>query len=70
MPCDLTAEGVLLQIEEPGSTLDVGQGFRARHLLPLEDLPGAERPFELAHEFLEVVLHNAIKGDQVTVEIV
>ena len=47
-----------------------GQDFRARHFLPLEDLPRAERPFELAHELLQVVLHNAVKGDQVTVEIV
>lgn len=70
LPRDLATEGVLLQVEEACSTLDIGQGFRARHLLPLEDLPGAERPFELAHELLEVVLDNAVEGDQVTVEIV
>lgn len=70
LPRDLATEGVLLQVEEACSTLDVGQGFRARHLLPLEDLAGAERPFELAHELLEVVLDNAVEGDQVTVEIV
>ena len=47
---DLATEGMLLQVEEPGGALDVGEGLRTRHLLPLEDLPGAERPFELAHE--------------------
>ncbi|GLO46545.1 hypothetical protein PPUN109347_31080 [Pseudomonas putida] len=61
---------MLLQVEEPGSTLDIGQGLGARHLLPFEDLARAERPFELAYKFLEVVLHNTVKGDQVTVEIV
>lgn len=70
LPCDLATKGVLLRIEEPSGALDVGQGFRARHLLPLEDLPGTERPFELADELLQVVLHNAVQGDQVTVEIV
>ena len=70
MPGDLAAEGVLLQVEEPGSALNIGEGLRACHLLPLEDLPGAERPFKLAHKFLKVVLHHAIQGNQVTVEIV
>jgi len=47
-----------------------GQDFRARHFLPLEDLARTERPLELANELLQVVLHNAVQGDQVTVEIV
>ncbi len=70
LPGDLAAEGMLLQVEETGSTLDIDEGLGARHLLPLEDLAGAERPFELAHEFFEVVLRNAVEGDQVTVQIV
>jgi len=70
LPGDLTAERVLLQVEEACRTLDIGQGFRTRHLLPLEDLPGAQRPFELADELLQVVLHNPVEGDQITVEIV
>ena len=67
---ELGTERMLLQVKEPRGSLDIGQRFRARHLLPLEDLAGAKRPFELAHELLQVVLHNAIKGDKVTVEIV
>lgn len=61
---------MLLQVEEACGALDIGQGFRAGHLLPLEDLARAERPFELAHELLQMVLHNAVEGDQVTVEII
>lgn len=52
LPSDFPAESVLLKIVETSSTLDVGQDLGARHLLPLEDLPGAERPFELADELL------------------
>jgi len=70
LPGDLATEGVLLQVEEPSGALDVGEDLGARHLLPLEDLPGTERPFELAHEFLQMVLHNTVEGDQVTVEII
>lgn len=54
---------MLLQVEEPGGALDIGEGLWARHLLPLENLPRAERPLELAHELLEVVLDHAVKGD-------
>lgn len=70
LPGDLATEGMLLQVEEPGSALDVGEGFGACHLLPLEYLARAERPFELADELLQMVLHNAVEGDQVTVEII
>lgn len=63
LPGDLAAEGMLLEIEEPGGSLNIGKGFRARHLLPLEDLAGTERPFELAHKFLQVVLHHAVEGN-------
>lgn len=69
LPCDLAAEG-MLQVEKPRRTLDVGEGLGTRHLLPLEDLPRTECPFELPHELLEVVLYNAVEGNQVTVEIV
>jgi len=64
---DLATESVLLKVEEPSSTLDIGQGLRARHILPF-DLPRAESPLELAHELLQLVLHNTVKGDQVTVQ--
>lgn len=67
---DLATEGVLLQVEEPGGTLDVGQGFWAGQFLPFEDLAGAERPFELADELFQVVLHHPVQGDQVAVEVI
>ena len=53
---DFAAEGVLLQIKEPGGTLDVGQRLRPGGLLPLEYLAAADRPLELAHELFHVVL--------------
>jgi len=67
---DLAGEGMVLQVEESGSALDIGEGFGAGHLLPLEHLTRTERPFELAHELFEVVLHDAIQRDQVAVDVV
>lgn len=70
LPGDLAGEGMVLQVEESGSALDVGEGFGAGHFLPFEHLPRTERPFELAHELFEVVLHDAVKRDQVAVDVV
>ena len=70
LPGDLAGEGMVLQVEEPGGTLDVGEVFGTGHFLPLEHLAGAERPFELAHEFFKEVLHDAIELHQVAVDIV
>lgn len=61
---------MVLQVEESGGALDVGEGFGAGHFLPFEHLSRAERPFELAHEFLKVVLHDAVKRYQVAVDVV
>jgi len=70
LPGDLAGEGMVLQVEESGRTLDVGEGFGAGHLLPLEHLARTERPFELAHEFFQMVLHDAVQRDQVAVDVV
>ncbi|MNV94204.1 hypothetical protein D3C71_1889800 [compost metagenome] len=61
---------MVLQVEKSGGALDVGEGFRAGHLLPLEHLARAERPFELAHKLFEVVLHHAVQRHQVAVDVV
>lgn len=70
LPGDLASEGMVLQVEESGGALDVGESFGAGHLLPFEHLPRTERPFELAHELFEVVLHDAVKRHQVAVDVV
>lgn len=70
LPGDLAGEGMVLQVKESGRTLDIGEGFGAGHLLPLEHLARTERPFELAHEFFQVVLHDAVQRDQVAVDVV
>lgn len=57
---DLAGEGVMLQVKKSGGALDVGEGFGTGHLLPFEYLSRTERPFELAHEFFQVVLHDAV----------
>lgn len=67
---DLAGEGMELQVEESGGALDVGEGFGTGQFLPFEHLSRAERPFELAHKFFEVVLHDAVKRDQVAVDVV
>ncbi len=61
---------MVLQVEKTGGALDVSEGFRAGHLLPLEHLARTERPFELAHEFFQVVLHNAVQRHQLAVDVV
>lgn len=66
----LASEGMMLQIEESRGALNVGEGFRASHLLPLKHLAGAERPFELAHKLFQVVLHHAVERHQVAIDIV
>ncbi|CAI8789163.1 hypothetical protein EMIT0P171_190078 [Pseudomonas sp. IT-P171] len=70
LPGDLAGESMVLQVEESGGALNVGEGFGAGHFLPFEHLARAERPFELAHELFEVVLHDAVKRDQVAVDVV
>ena len=61
---------MVLQVEESCGALDVGQGFRASHFLPLEYLPRTEGPPELARKLFQVVLHHAVQGHQVAVDIV
>jgi len=61
---------MVLQVEESGGALDVGEGFGTGHFLPFKHLAGAERPFELAHEFFQVVLHDTIERYQVAVDVV
>ena len=61
---------MVLQIEKPGRTLNIRQGFGPGHFLPFKYLPRAERPLELAHEFFQVVLHHAVQRHQIAVDIV
>jgi hypothetical protein len=39
-------------------------------LEPFEYLPARQRPFELTHEFLQVMLHDAVQIDQLAVDVV
>lgn len=61
---------MVLQVKKSGGALDVGKGFGAGDFLPLEHLSRTERPFEMAYELFEVVLHDAVKRDQVAVDVV
>lgn len=66
----LATEGMMLQVEEPRSALDVGQRFRPGHLLPLEHLAAAQCPLELPHELFQVMLDHPVQVHQLTVYIV
>lgn len=70
LPRDLAGESMMLQVEEPCGALDVGEGFRASHFLPFEHLPRTERPFELTHEFFQVVLHDTVERHKVAIDVV
>ena len=61
---------MLLEVEEARGALDVRERLGPGHLLPLEDLPEAERPLELANELFEVVLDDTVERHQVAVEVV
>lgn len=70
LAADLAAVGVDLQVEEARRALDIGQRIRVLQLQPLEDLPRGERPLELAHELLEVMLDHAVEIDELAVDVV
>ena len=70
LPADLAGEGMVLQVEESGGALYVRKCFGADHPLPFEHLSRTERSFELAHEFFQVVLDDAIQSHQVAVDVV
>ena len=63
-------KGLVLQVIEPGGPLDIGQRLAGRDLRPLEDLAAAQRPLELTHELLQVVLHHPVKRDHVAIDVV
>jgi len=67
---NFAAEGVLLKIEESRCALDIGQGFWAGTLRPLENLPATQRPLELPDKLLKVVLHYPVEIDQLTVDVI
>lgn len=61
---------MVLEVEKPGRLLDIRQRLGHCHLLPLEDLTGAECPLELTNESLQVVLDDAVQVYQIAVEII
>ncbi|RMS28093.1 hypothetical protein ALP71_200075 [Pseudomonas coronafaciens pv. garcae] len=67
---NFACEGVMLEIEKSGGALNIGESFRACRFLPLEHLPGAKRPFELAYKFFEMVLHHPVQANQLAVDVV
>ncbi|KPB49741.1 hypothetical protein ALP73_05285 [Pseudomonas coronafaciens pv. garcae] len=67
---NFACEGVMLEIEKSGGSLNIGESFRAGRFLPFEHLPGAKRPFELAYKFFEMVLHHPVQANQLAVDVV
>ena len=58
----LAAEGVVLQVEEPGSSLNIGHAIRRCALQAGKDLSACQCPLELADELVEMVLYHAVTG--------
>jgi len=52
---------MVLQVVEPRGTLNIGQRFGIRHVLPLEHRTAADRPLELADKLLQVMLNDALQ---------
>ena len=57
----LAAEGGVLQVEEPGSSLYIGHAFRRCALQAGKYLATGQRPFELADELVKVVLYHTVE---------
>lgn len=70
MPFHPAAECQALQVEKARRPLDICKGVRHLQALPLEDLARAQRPLELAHELLEMVLHDAVQVHELAVDVV
>ena len=65
-----TAEGSVLQVVETCGALDVGEGFGWGTLQQGEGLAAGQGPCKLAHEFVVVVLQDAVEVDQVAVDVI
>lgn len=70
LPLHLSGECQLLQVVEAGRPLDVGKGFGALYLRPLEHLPRHQRPPKHAHEFDQLMPDATIQPDQLAVDVV
>lgn len=69
-PTEATAERCSLQIEIGGGPLDIGEGVGIDLHEPLKFVPCDQGVFELAVQFLGVVVDCSIEGDQIPVKIV
>ena len=70
LPLDFAAECLVLQVKKAGGALNVGQGFGAGGLQPLEYFAAGKRPFELADELFEVCFDNPVEIDQLAIDVV
>lgn len=70
LPRHLPTETGLLQVVEARGALDVGQRLRPGVLEPLKYRATGERPFELPHKLLQVVLYHAVEIDQLAVDVI
>ena len=70
LAANLAAEGVVLQVVEARSALDIGELLGLGLLRPFKNLTAADRPLELANELFQMVLYHAIQVNQIAVDVV
>ena len=66
----LATEGIVLQIKEPGSSLNIGHAIRRRALQTGKYLAASQCPLELADELVKVMLSHAVQVDELSVDVV
>ena len=65
-----TAKGIVLQVEEPSGTLNIGHTVRRCVLQASKGLSAGQRPLELADELVKMVLYHAVQVDELSVDVV
>ena len=66
----LATEGIMLKVEEPSGTLNIGHAIRRRALQTGKYLATGQRPFKLADELVKVVLYYTVEIDELSVDVV
>ncbi len=64
------AEGIVPEVEEPCSTLDVCHAIRRGALRSGEDFTARRHPLELSDKLIKMMLNDAVEVDKLSVDIV
>ena len=64
------AEGIVLEVEEPCGTLNVGHAIWWCALQSGEDFTAGQRPLELSDKLIKMMLNDAVEVNKLSVDVV